>query len=88
MRRNRTALCIVRTWVEESSSVLRAEICITSDSSDGTRHRVVVTGAQEVERVFRDWLSSCETPPQGGHEVSDVRPASPLIWLHADRTHR
>ncbi len=57
MARSRTALCVIRVWTEEGSTVLRAEVSLTSDVSGGPRRTVIVAGDLEVERVVRSWLS-------------------------------
>jgi hypothetical protein len=50
-------LCVVRTWMEEGSTVLRAEISLSTDTSGGRPRKVVTTTAGNVERIVRDWLS-------------------------------
>jgi hypothetical protein len=64
MARSRTALCVVRTWVEESSTVLRAEISLTTDVSGGPRRRVIVTGAENVDRIVHEWLAEVADSPE------------------------
>ena len=50
-------MCVVRAWMEEGSTVLRAEISLTTDTSGGRPRKVVTTEAESVERIVRDWLS-------------------------------
>jgi hypothetical protein len=63
MRLSRTALCVVRTWTEEDSPVLRAEISMMINPSDEFPRRVYITGATNVERVVREWLAASSPTP-------------------------
>jgi ABC-type nitrate/sulfonate/bicarbonate transport system substrate-binding protein len=67
---DRTTLCVVRTWMEEGSTVLRAEISVSTDLASGSRRRVAVTGAGNVNRFFRAWLSEVAADAEPPFEQS------------------
>jgi hypothetical protein len=70
MRVNQTALCVVRTWTEENSPVLRAEISMTTDSPEEIPRHVYVTGAADVVGVVREWLIALDpNPPLSAVEI-------------------
>jgi hypothetical protein len=55
---DRTALMIIRVWVEEgSSSPLRAQIRIASDVSDGVDRTLTFAASDDVCAAVAAWLS-------------------------------
>jgi hypothetical protein len=56
--RTRTALLIIRAWVEPgSSSPLRAQIRLTTDVARGLEYSLTLTQEAEVVEAVRAWLS-------------------------------
>lgn len=59
----RTGLLIVRAWVEPGSTApLRARIQVADDISGGFR-TLVLSQADEVERLVAQWLQDVMSPP-------------------------
>jgi len=55
---HRTALMIIRAWVEPgSSSPLRAQIRIASDVSDGVDRTLTCTASDDVCAAVASWLN-------------------------------
>jgi hypothetical protein len=56
--RTRTALLIIRAWVEPgSSSPLRAQIRLTTDVARGLEYSLTLTQEAKVVEAVRAWLS-------------------------------
>lgn len=57
--RDRTALLIIRAWIEDGSSEpLRAQICLTSDVSSGFERTLTLARADEVCATVHEWLAN------------------------------
>jgi len=66
MARDRTALMIIRAWVEEGSSEpLRAGIRCTTDASVGFRRTLTVARTEDVHAVLGEWLAAVVGDAQG-----------------------
>jgi hypothetical protein len=71
MAEERTAVLIIRAWLEPHPSVpLRANVRTTTNVEAGFEHTLNLTDADGVVEAVRNWLRDVEASGNGPHAAS------------------